>query len=96
LDTSRAATHFEPFMTPSLALALTLATCAIDIALGVFVLIRPFTRKALIGMVIVALSYLLGGTLMRPDLWLDPLGPFVKVLPFLPLCFVALAILDER
>ena len=95
-DPSRAAAHFEPFMTPSLALALTHATCAIDIALGLFILIRPFTKKALITMLVVAFSYLLGGTLLKPDLWLDPLGPLVKVLPFLSLCVLARAILDER
>lgn len=96
LDASRAAAHFLPFMTPSTSIALTLATCAVDIALGLLVLVRPFTRNALIGMLAVALSYLLGGTLLQPDLWLDPLGPLVKVLPFLPLCLVALATLDER
>lgn len=96
LDTLRAASHFEPFMSPPLALALTLATCALDMALGLLVLIRPFARKALMGMAAVAVAYLLGGTVLRPDLWLDPLGPFVKVIPFLPLCLVALAILDER
>jgi uncharacterized protein YbjT (DUF2867 family) len=96
LDASRAAEHFLPFMTPFMAIALTLATCAVDIALGLLVLVRPFARTALTGMLAVALSYLLGGTLLQPDLWLDPLGPLVKVLPFMPLCLVALATLDER
>jgi hypothetical protein len=96
LDPPRAAIHFQPFLSQSLALALAFATCALDIALGLLVLIKPFSRKALIAMLVVALSYLFGGTLLKPDLWLDPLGPFVKVLPFLPLGLVALAILDER
>lgn len=96
LDIPRAAAHFVPFMTPSMSMAVTLSTCAVDIALGLLVLVRPFTRAALIGMLAVAVLYLVGGTLLQPDLWFDPLGPLVKVLPFLPLSLVALATLDER
>lgn len=93
---SRAATHFLPFMSPAMAMGVTLATCALDMALGLFVLMRPFARKAMIGMLIVSASYLAGGTILEPSLWLDPLGPLVKVLPSIALCFVALATLDER
>jgi len=50
----------------------------------------------LIGMLLVSAAYLAGGSLLEPGLWIDPLGPFVKVLPSIALTLVALATLDER
>jgi uncharacterized protein YbjT (DUF2867 family) len=68
----------------------------VDLALGAAVLFRPWSRLALWGMLAVTAAYLTGGTLFRPDLWLDPLGPLLKTLPAAALALVALAILDER
>lgn len=96
LNINGAAAHFLPFMPQAPAVALTLATCLLDIALGVTVLLRPLARKALIGMLLVSAAYLAGGSLLEPGLWLDPLGPLVKVLPSIALTLVALATLDER
>ena len=96
LAPSQASAHFLPFMTSSAAMALTMTTCVIDMALGAAVVFRPFARRAIIGMLAVSLIYLLGGTALEPALWLDPLGPLVKVLPSLLLTLAALAILDER
>jgi hypothetical protein len=48
------------------------------------------------GMIAVSLAYLGGGTLIEPALWLDPLGPLVKVLPSIMLTLAALAMLEER
>lgn len=93
---SAAAAHFAPFMPSSAAMTLTFLTCAVDMALGLAVLWRPFARRALLGMLAVSAAYLAGGTLLAPGLWLDPLGPYVKVLPSLALTLAALAILDER
>ncbi len=93
---AQASTHFLPFMPAGAAMALTILTCLIDIALGAAVLVRPFARRALLGMLAVSLAYLAGGTVLEPALWLDPLGPLVKVLPSLLLTLAALAILDER
>ncbi|MBB4572405.1 SDR family oxidoreductase [Rhizobium lentis] len=92
----RASAHFLPFMPEAAATALTLATCLIDVALGAAVLVRPLARRALLGMLAVSLAYLAGGTLLEPALWLDPLGPLVKVLPSVLLTLTALATLDER
>lgn len=96
LHINEAAAHFLPFMPQAPAVTLTLATCLIDIALGATVLLRPLARKALIGMLLVSAAYLAGGSLLEPGLWLDPLGPLVKVLPSIALTLVALATLDER
>ncbi|MNE64505.1 hypothetical protein D3C80_1599220 [compost metagenome] len=65
-------------------------------ALGLAVLVRPFARRTMLGMLIVTAAYLAGGTVLEPGLWFDPLGPLVKVLPSILLTLVALATLDER
>ncbi|PDT05540.1 oxidoreductase [Rhizobium chutanense] len=93
---AQASTHFLPFMPEAAATALTIITCLIDIALGAAVLVRPLAKRALLGMLAISLAYLAGGTLLEPALWLDPLGPLVKVLPSILLTLTALATLDER
>jgi hypothetical protein len=47
-------------------------------------------------MLLVTAGYLIGASLVRPDLWLDPLGPLVKSIPAAFLALAALATLDER
>ena len=68
----------------------------IDVSLGLALLVRRTARPAAIGMVAVSLAYLGGATVLTPFLWIDPLGPLVKVLPATVLALVVLAILDER
>ena len=73
-----------------------LAGALADAAVGVAVLVRRWARAALLAMIAVSVAYLAAATFAAPDLWLDPLGPLVKVLPGLCLILVVLAILDER
>ena len=68
----------------------------VDLLLGLAVCHKRSARLALQAMVIVPLAYLVGATLWRPDLWSDPLGPLVKVVPAAVLACLALAIMDER
>ena len=68
----------------------------LDISLGVMLLVRSTYRAAALGMVATTLAYLAAGTTLAPELWLDPLGAFVKTIPGLVLALVALAIADER
>ncbi|NKM57334.1 NAD(P)H-binding protein [Rhizobium anhuiense] len=96
LAPTQASAHFLPFMPAGAAVALTLATCLVDIVLGAAVLVRPLAKRALLGMLDVSIAYLAGASLLEPALWLDPLGVLVKVLPSILLTLVALAILDER
>ncbi len=95
-DLDAARHHFLRFVDHGPATALTLATCFADIALGVAVLLRPWARRALFGMLALSVAYLASATLVEPELWADPLGPLVKVLPSLLLTLATLAILDER
>lgn len=76
--------------------ALVLVGSALDIALGIAVLFRPFARLACIGMIAASFTYLLAGSILTPSLWLDPLGPFVKIIPAAVLAMAALALLEER
>lgn len=96
LSLGEAAAHFLPMMPPSAAYGMTLATCALDIGLGLAVLWRPWARRTLWAMLMVTAAYLASATLLEPGLWLDPLGPLVKVLPSILLTLTALATLDER
>jgi hypothetical protein len=47
-------------------------------------------------MLVVTPIYLIVGTVLAPQLWLDPLGPYLKIVPLLLATMLALAILDER
>ncbi len=68
----------------------------IDIGLGLAILYRPWARYACCGMIVVTLGYLLAGSIIRPDLWIDPLGPLLKAIPAAALAAVAAVGLVER
>jgi hypothetical protein len=59
-----------------------------DVALGLAMLRRAWCRPAALGMMVLSVAYLMGGTLFAPALWLDPLGPLVKVLPSIVLTLI--------
>lgn len=88
--------HFLRFLAEGPATALTLLTCLADIVLGAAVLVRPWAKQALLGMLALTAAYLASATLAEPELWTDPLGPLVKVLPSILLTLATLAIRDER
>jgi len=67
-----------------------------DIALGLTVLIRRFSRLACIGMLALTGGYLISSLFTAPDLWLDPLGPMIKVIPSMVLTMFTISILEER
>lgn len=68
----------------------------LDIALGAMILVRRWARHACLGMVAVSLLYLIGGSVVAADLWADPLGPLLKILPAILLPLVTAALLEER
>jgi hypothetical protein len=47
-------------------------------------------------MILATFGYLAAGTLLAPQLWLDPLGAFTKIIPMLAATVFTLAIIDER
>ena len=79
-----------------LARATTIVGALADIAIGVGLAFRRSARLALLAALAVSVFYLLVGTLVLPHLWLEPLGPMLKILPIIVLNVVALAILEDR
>jgi uncharacterized protein YbjT (DUF2867 family) len=76
---------------------LTVAVGALfDIVLGALLCVRRFARAVLLIMLVVTPLYLLAGTIIAPQLWIDPLGPLTKIAPLLIATLFVLAILDER
>ena len=67
-----------------------------DIAIGIALLFRRTLKVACIASVALACAYLVGGTLLTPAIWADPLGPFVKVIPTIGLALAVTAIAEER
>ncbi|MCA0030874.1 SDR family oxidoreductase [Mesorhizobium sp. B263B2A] len=67
-----------------------------DMVVGAFIAWRPTSRLGLFGAIAVTLFYAIAGSILRPDLWYEPLGPLLKIFPILVLHFAALAILEER
>lgn len=68
----------------------------VDLALGIALVIRRWTARAAIGTFVVGVTYLLGSIVLAPDLWADPIGPMVKVIPTLPLSLIVAALMDDR
>ena len=78
------------------ARATVLAGAAVDIAIGLAVLVRRLVRPACWAAILVAVSYLIGGTILTPHLWADPLGPLVKVFPAIALALAVAALAEDR
>ncbi len=79
-----------------LALFAVIGGGVLDLLLGVGILLRQHARRACFGMIALSAAYLAGGTLFTPDIWADPLGPFVKVLPGMVLALMTATLLEHR
>jgi len=79
-----------------LAGAMLIGGASVDIVLGLLLFLHRSARGALLLMLVVALSYLVLGTTLMPQLWLDPLGPLIKVVPLLLATLFTVAVLPER
>ena len=86
----------EGGVTGSWAAATVIAGAMADLAVGIGIAVRRTTRPALYAAFGLSLAYVLIGTWLVPDLWIDPLGPMLKIWPILALNLVAIAILEDR
>ncbi len=82
--------------THALAVTSVLFWAIVDIAIAVGFAYRPYARLACWCAIWVSIFYLAASTLFVPNLWLDPLGPLVKVLPSVTLALVARIALETR
>jgi uncharacterized protein YbjT (DUF2867 family) len=67
-----------------------------DLLIGLGVLFRPSARLALWAAILISLFYLVAGTILLPRLWLDPIGPMLKIWPLIVLNFVGLFLVRDR
>jgi uncharacterized protein YbjT (DUF2867 family) len=67
-----------------------------DIAIGIGIAVRRTARIALWAGLAISVFYAIAGTALVPRLWIDPLGPMVKIWPIMVLMLLALAILRDR
>jgi uncharacterized protein YbjT (DUF2867 family) len=81
----------EPYA-PLLVIAGALA----DIAIGIGIAFRRSARIALYAAVAISVFYFVAGTIVLPRLWLDPLGPMLKIWPIMALNLMLLAIREDR
>jgi hypothetical protein len=67
-----------------------------DLFIGAAIIYRPTSRLGLYAAILITIAYAVIGTVLLPELWREPLGPMLKVIPILVLNLVALAILEDR
>jgi uncharacterized protein YbjT (DUF2867 family) len=91
-----AARVLDGAVAPATAMTLVLVGSVLDLCIGASLLVRRFTRGAALASIAVSLGYLASGTWLTPQLWADPLGPFVKVFPAIALAFAVAALAEER
>lgn len=80
----------------TLAALLLFGGAAADIAIGTALLIRRTFAAGLVASAGLSVVYLIFGSVLTPEIWLDPLGPFVKVLAVIGLSLALLAQSAER
>lgn len=68
----------------------------VDIALGGGMLWCRTSRLVDLGQAATATAYLIGGSLGAPALWLDPIGPLMKIPQVILLALVAATIAGDR
>jgi uncharacterized protein YbjT (DUF2867 family) len=80
----------------SLAVPAVIAGGLADLVIGLGMLWRRTARLALWAALGLSVFYVVAGAILAPQLWIDPLGPMLKVWPILALNLVALALIDDR
>lgn len=79
-----------------LASAFVHAGSAFDVLVGIGLLAHRSFRAASMAAIALSLGYLAAGSVVTPDLWADPLGPFVKVVPVIALASALWTMAEDR
>ncbi len=69
---------------------------AFDVAMGLALLRARWTAAVATCMCVATAGYLVAGSVSLPQLWTDPLGPWLKVIPMMALCLFVAATEDRR
>ena len=67
-----------------------------DLLIGGAIALRRTARLALYAALAITIFYLVAGTTLLPQLWLDPLGRLLKALPLMVLNLIAIALVEDR
>lgn len=95
LRVHEAAALLDGIVAPMIAQTLVTSGAGVDIVIGCALLIRPWARAAATASAALSAVYLLLGSILVPQLWLDPMGVYLKVLPCI-VASLALALLLEK
>lgn len=95
IEIERAAAHLYASMSVPTAKALVIAGSLVDILIGAGLLVKITSRAAALASVVVAMSYLVAGTIIEPSLWADPFGALAKIIP-LSAMGLAVALMQEE
>ena len=80
----------------TVALLATISGGLADLVIGLLIAFRRTARVGLYAAFLISIAYAIIGTILVPRLWIDPLGPMLKIAPVMVFNLVALAILDDR
>jgi uncharacterized protein YbjT (DUF2867 family) len=80
----------------TVAVLATLSGALSDIVIGIAIAFRRSHRLGLWGALIISITYAIIGSILVPRLWLDPLGPMLKIAPVMMFNLVLIAIRDDR
>jgi uncharacterized protein YbjT (DUF2867 family) len=86
-------THSFP---PATVAPITVLTSLMDMGIGILIALRRTCAFGLVAGIFASLGYMIGATILTPDLWIEPLGALVKTGPAIVLMLVALLTLDNR
>ncbi|ATP17892.1 hypothetical protein BV87_05520 [Sphingobium yanoikuyae] len=78
------------------AMALSIAGSVADLLLGAAILVRRWAQRAVLGMAGLTAAYLVMGSWVRPDMWVDPLAPLAKALVVMIAALITHILLEER
>lgn len=96
LEAERASLVLASVVTSRQALLFVYTGAFLDLAIGAALLYRPWFRLGCLSSIAVSLTYLLLASILVPALWLDPLGPLVKVFPGILLALYLAMLAEER
>jgi hypothetical protein len=80
----------------SAAAAATWLFCAIDLAVGVALVVRWRPGILAVLQVLLVVAYTIGLSISQPELWFDPFGPLLKNLPIIAAALALSAIESDR